>query len=64
MSHFLIFNDGYDWVEVDNMPQAGNAEGVAKAKRRFEDVTVRFAEAQSTAESAKEAETAKKAETD
>ena len=64
MSHFLIFNDGYDWVEVDNMPHAGNAEGVAKAKRRFEDVTVRFAEAQSTAESAKEAEAAKKAETD
>ena len=64
MIHFLIFNNGYDWIEVVNAPQGVNAEGIEKAKQMLEEVTVAFAEAQSTAESAKAPADAKKAEVD
>lgn len=45
---FLVFNYGYDWVEVVNALQGGNGEGIAKAKQMLKDVTKVFAEAQST----------------
>ena len=48
MIHFLVFNYGYDWVEVVNALQGGNGEGIAKAKQMLKDVTKVFAEAQST----------------
>ena len=63
MIHFLIFNYGYDWVEVVNAPQGGNAEGIEKAKQMLEEVTRAFAEARSTkaaAEAAKNADQAAK----
>ena len=55
MISFLVFNYGYDWVEVVNALQGGNGEGIAKAKQMLEEVAKAFAEAQSTAESSKAA---------
>ena len=54
MIHFLLFNYGYDWVELVNAPHLGNAEGIEKAKQIVEEVA--FADAQCTAEAAKEEE--------
>ena len=50
MIHSLIFNCGYDWIEVVNAPQGGNAEGIEKAKQRVEEVA--FAEAAKKADEA------------
>ena len=61
MTHFLIFNYGYDWIEVVNAPHCGNHEGIDKAKQTLEEVTRAFAEARSTkaaAEAAKNADEA------
>ena len=33
MIHFLLFNYGYDWVELVNALHLGNAEGIEKAKQ-------------------------------
>ena len=56
MIRFLIFNNGYDWVEVVDAPQGGNAEGIAKAKQMLEEVTRAFAEAAKKADEAAEVE--------
>jgi len=64
MIYFLIFNYKYDWHEVANAPQGGNIEGINKAKKMLEEVTLALEESQKKAEEAKKATAeSKKAET-
>nr|BAN42039.1 M protein, serotype 2.1 precursor, putative [Entamoeba invadens] len=55
MINFLIFHFGYDWKEVVEAPQGGNLEGIEKAKKMLEEVTVAFESAQKKAEESKAA---------
>nr|BAN40474.1 tropomyosin, putative [Entamoeba invadens]BAN41217.1 tropomyosin, putative [Entamoeba invadens] len=55
MINFLIFHFGYDWKEVVNAPQGGNIEGIEKAKKMLEDVTIALESATKKAEESKAA---------